>query len=298
MRGMDYAEARAAFFHPRDAAPADDSAASRGRRLRHAIEPIATVHYWSEPANTDYAEVGLDFLTGYVWSRACVLGEPDAAVVASAFGVFEPGMIASVYASARSACSLGDIRGAREAGAVSALRTCLGETAVTAVLDALRRGLTAADPTGRVLYAGLAEPTDEYAQLWHACGLLREYRGDCHLAACVAAGLTGLQANLLTEMQVGWEARAYTSTRGWSPEAMDVATAELQARGLVADNMLTDAGHALRTGIEEQTDSLVTPVLDLIGDDVDDVVAAAMSWSQQIIDHGWFPPDPYKRASG
>ena len=87
------------------------------------------------------------------------------------------------------------------------------------------------------MHAGLLAlpwPDDPLGRLWHACTILREHRGDSHLAACVAHGLTGLEANLLTELRVGWDPQSYTASRGWSPEAMDAATAVLTARGLVA----------------------------------------------------------------
>ena len=78
---MDYAEARAAFFQPRavDAPPprVGHWADTPARRLRDAIEPIATICFWSEPAYKAYEHRGLDFLQGYVWGRTCVLGEPD-----------------------------------------------------------------------------------------------------------------------------------------------------------------------------------------------------------------------------
>ena len=89
---MDYAEVREAFFQLRDAGapePGTSGWQSPARRLRDAIEPIATICYWSEPAYDAYAALGLDFLQGYVWSRGCVLGEPDGGVVAAAFGFFE-----------------------------------------------------------------------------------------------------------------------------------------------------------------------------------------------------------------
>ena len=57
------------------------------------------------------------------------------------------------------------------------------------MIDVLRRGIDAADPAGRPLFAGLAGrewPSDEYGQLWRACDILREHRGDSHVAACVA----------------------------------------------------------------------------------------------------------------
>jgi helix-turn-helix protein len=310
MRAMDYAEVRAAFFQLRDVGAAEPGTSgwqSPARRLRDAIEPIATICYWSEPAYDAYAALGLDFLQGYVWSRGCVLGEPDGGVVAAAFGVFEPGLIVQLYDAARAAAGLADIRAAREAGAVTALRTVLGGTVLGApervaeVTGALRRGVEVADTAGRPLFAGLAGlpwPADELGQLWHACAMLRELRGDSHLAACVAAGLTGLEANILTELQIGWPLHSYTATRGWPPEAMNLATASLSERGLIANGALTGAGGSLRADIEEATDRQVAPVRDAIGPDLFDVLPTLQEWSRRIVEHGWFPPDPYKRASG
>jgi hypothetical protein len=304
MRAMDYAEVRAAFFQPRDAAAVAGTAAwqSPARRLRDAIEPIAMLYCWSEPAQASYAARGLDFLTGYVWARACVLGEPDGSVVAAAFAVFEPGMITQLYAAARAACPLADIRAASADQSAAALRAALGVPERAAqVTAALRRGLQAADPAGRPLFAGLAArpwPADELGQLWHACALLRELRGDSHVAAFVAAGITGLEANILTELQVGWPPLAYTATRGWPDEAMQAASWRLAERGLIADGALTAAGSALRADIEDATDRQLDPVLAAIGPDLPCLLPLLGEWSQRVIDHGWFPPDPFKRASG
>jgi hypothetical protein len=302
---MDYAEARAAFFQPRadGAVPTGTSDwASPARSLRDAIEPIATICFWSEPAYDAYAAEGLDFLQGYVWGRGCVLGEPEGTVVASSFGVYEPGLIVALYDAGRSACPLPRIRAAKEKGAVTALREVLGAPdGLVDVVRALRRGIDAADLSGRPMYAGaraLPWPDDPLGTLWHACTLLREHRGDGHLAACVAAGLSGLDANLLTEMRVGWEPLAYTATRGWSPEAMQAATDRLSARGLIAGSTLTEAGTTLRDGVEEITDRLVQPVVDAVGDDLPGLVEQLDGWAGQIVEAGWFPPDPYKRASG
>jgi Helix-turn-helix family len=310
MRAMDYAEVRQAFFQLRDTSapePGTSGWQSPTRRLRDAIEPIATICYWSEPAYDAYAALGLDFLQGYVWSRGCVLGEPDGSVVAAAFGVFEPGLIGQLYDAARAAAGLADIRAARETGAVTALRTVLGDTVlggpeqVADVTGALRRAAEAMDTAGRPLFAGLAGmpwPADELGRLWHACAMLRELRGDSHLAACMAAGLTGLQANILTELQVGWPLHSYTATRGWPPEAMNLATISLRERGLIGDDALTGAGASLRADIEEATDRQLAPARDAIGPDLPGILPLLQGWSQQIIEHGWFPPDPYKRASG
>jgi hypothetical protein len=302
---MDYTEAREAFFQPRSAgaAPAGTSAwQSPARRLRDAIEPIATVCYWSAPSYEAYAACGLDFLQGYVWSRGSVLGEPDGLVVAAAFGVFEPGLIAQLYDAARASCGLADIRAAREAGVIGALRAALGTADRAAEVAGLLRGAAgSAGLAGRPLFAGVSGlpwPDDPLAALWQACAMLRELRGDSHLAACAAAGLSGLEANLLTELQVGWPPQSYTATRGWPPEAMDLATASLRDRGLLADAALTGAGASLRADIEARTDRQLEPVIGALGPALEELLPQLAGWSEQIIERGWFPPDPYKRASG
>jgi hypothetical protein len=302
---MDYAEARAAFFQPRpDEAPPPGTAGwtSPARALRDAIEPIATICFWSEAAYEAYAAVGLDFLQGYVWGRACVLGEADGTVAAAAFGVFEPGLVASLYDAGRAACSLDRVRAAKESGAVAALRDALGApSGLAEAVAALRRGVVAADTTGRPLHAGLTAlpwPDDPLGQLWHACTVLREHRGDGHLSAYVAAGLTGLEANVLTEARVGWDPQSYTATRGWAPELIEAATDALAGRGLLSGGLLTAEGVAMRDGIEQATDRTVRAAIAAIGDDLPRLTKQLDAWSQAIVDRGWFPPDPYKRASG
>ncbi len=299
---MDYSEARAAFFSPREGEAHTLPWATPARRLRDALEPLATICYWSEPAYDAYAALGLDFLSGYVWSRASSLGEPEPAVVASAFGVFEPGLVADLYTAGRQTCGLAEVRAARQSGAVTALREVLGtpEGLDDAARD-LESAVAAAPALARPFFAGLTgwpQPEDGLARLWLAASQLRELRGDSHLVAVAEADLDGVQANILTELWVGWEPLAYTGSRAWSPEAMAEAMAALQARGLVRDGALSDAGRTLREGIEETTDRLVAPAVDALGDRLDPLVTRLEGWAEQVVASGWFPPDPYKRAAG
>lgn len=302
MPGMDYSEAQAAFFAPREGEAHPLPWTTPARRLRDALEPLATICYWSKPAYDAYAALGLDFLSGYVWSRASSLGEPEPAVVASAFGVFEPGLVADLYAVGRRTCGLAEVREARQSGAVTALREVLGapEGLDDAARD-LETAVAAAPTLARPFFAGLSgwpRPEDDLGRLWLAATQLRELRGDSHLVAVAEADLDGVQANILTELWVGWEPLAYTGSRAWSPEAMSEAMSALQARGLVRDGALSEAGRALREGLEETTDRLVAPAVDALGDRLDPLLARLEGWAEQVVASGWFPPDPYKRAAG
>lgn len=298
---MDYSEMKAAFFHPR-AEPALTGWDSPARRLRDAVEPLAAVSFWAEPAYHRYTARGLDFLTGYVWSRSSVLGEAEPSVVAAAFGVFEPNAVCALLAAAREACSLAEIRAAREEGAVVALREVVGDAdGLDETLATLREASGSADVAGRPLYAGALGqpfPEDRHAALWHAATLVRECRGDGHLAACVAAGLSGLEANLLTELWVGYEPQTYAATRAWSQEAMASAQQRLRDRGLLDGDRLSDAGHALRCDVEQTTDDAMAPVVATLGDRLHDVVTRCDAWGAEVVQRGWFPPDAYKRAAG
>jgi hypothetical protein len=307
MRTVQYAEAREVFFAvpPGGRLPAGVPD-TPGRRLRDAAEPLATVSFWAPEVNERLAALGLDFLTGYVWGRAAPMGEPTAPVVAAAFGVFEPGLVADLYAQARAAASRDAVLEAREQGSVDCLREVLAgvdDGEVAAAVAVLRRAtdLAARDVVGRPLFAGLVSlpwPADPLGQLWHAASLLREYRGDVHQAANVAAGFSAVEMNLVTELWVGWEPRAYTSTRGWSPEAMTAAEEALARRGLLDGGALTAAGRALRDEVERRTDAAVAPLLEAIGPDLERVTAQLDGWAGQVVAGGAAPPDPYKRISG
>ena len=248
------------------------------------------------------AAIGLDFLGGYVWGRGSSLGSAAPAVVAASFAVFEPGLVVSLMQQAREVATWDQVQQAKLAGALDALRETIGEPPeVGSIVAIMRRGLAAADPAGRALFAGLASlpwPSEPLGQLWHADNLLREYRGDTHIAVCVAAGLDGVSMNVLTERWVGWPPRSYSATRGWSPEALDAAYARLNEQGWLAGDDLTTVGRSRREELERRTDDGMHPVLEAIGPDLDTIASACQRWSQALVTAGVVPPDPYKAAAG
>jgi hypothetical protein len=192
---------------------------------------------------------------------------------------------------------------AREQGVVQSLRELLPDVDVTDAVAALRRGtdVAAGHLVGRPLFAGLVSlpwPDEPFAQLWQATTMLREYRGDVHLAASVASDLTGVQMNLMTEYWIGWAPTEYAATRGWSPEAMAEADADLVRRGLVADGSLTEQGRQLRDGIERQTETALAPVVDAIGPELPALTRQLDEWSATIVAGGGAPADVFKRISG
>ena len=71
---------------------------------------------------------------------------------------------------------------------------------------------------------------------------------------------------------------------------MDAGFERLTRRGLMTDDEeLTDAGRAFREEVEVRTDELERPLLDALGDDLDELLDILDSWSQAIVDHGSYP---------
>lgn len=301
---MDYSDViAAAFVSQPDGTPVPDVVAqgSPARRLRDACEPVAMHAVWSASTNAALAAHGLDFLSGYVGGRASCLGQPVGAVVASAFAWFEPGMVSALYDAASSALPRAQLVSIRDEATVASLRAALGDEDPSEIADLLASAAETAEPAGRPLFSGLLQrgrPLDPMHRLWWACDLVREHRGDSHVAAANVAGLDPIQMNVLTELWVGMPVMTYTATRGWSPEAMQAAVDALTGRGLLSGDQLTESGRALRVSVEAATDTQEQSIVDALGDRLDDVCAQLEHWGARCIEAGAFPPDIYKRAAG
>jgi hypothetical protein len=301
---VDYAEAVAAFFAPHEEGtpvPAAVAGGGPARRLRDACEPVAMHAVWSRVTNERLAGLGLDFLSSYVGGRGAFLGDPAGAVVAAAFAWFEPGLVTGLWDAARSAVAPGRLAAARDEATVASLRADLAGEDLGDVADLLAGAVEPADGMGRPLFSGLraqGRPQDPALRLWWACGLVREHRGDSHVAAANAAGLSAVEMNVLTELWTGMPLLSYTATRGWSPDAMRRGVGRLEGRGWVRDGGLTDEGRAARLSIEQHTDEQEQPIVDALGGRLDELCARLNDWGQRCIEAGAFPPDILKRAAG
>jgi hypothetical protein len=301
---VDYADAEAVFFVSRPEGtplPAAVTEGSPARQLRDACEPVAMHAVWSRAVHERLAQLGLDFLSGYVGPRAASLGDPAGAVVAATFAWFEPGMMIATWEAARAAATPAQMAQARDESTVASLRAALGGEDPGEVAGLLADAAQAADGMGRPLFSGRradGRPSDPVHLLWWACGLVREHRGDSHVAAVAAAGLNPVEANIVTELWVGMPLLSYTATRGWSAEAMQRAVESLELCGWLRDGGLTDDGLAARIGIEQHTDAQEQAIAAALGDRFDEVCDRLNHWGQLCIEAAAFPPDILKRAAG
>ncbi len=279
---------------------------SPARRLRDSVEAIATIGWWSREAAEAALALGHDFFDGYVWGRAAALGADVApSVVVSAFGVFNGALLGPVYEHGRSLSSRADVLASRSSGAAAGLRRAtsgVDENAIVTAGAALMAAVSTIEPGPRHLFGALqalAVPADPYGRLWRAAELVREHRGDSHLAACVAAGLDMAEMNVLTEVWLGYPVGEYSSTRGFDAAALASAVDRLTARGWMSDGgVLTPTGQTARDAIESATDLGQVGLVEAIGAGLDDLVASLSRISGAVLDARAAPADPRKRAAG
>ncbi|MFB7030696.1 MULTISPECIES: hypothetical protein [unclassified Streptomyces] len=233
----------------------------------HLLEPLHALLYYAPEAFDEAAALGYDtterWPSYFAW-RAAPLGAAGPVRVASAFYSFSPATVARYVPASWTTAGPADVLAARLRAVDRAYRSVLGADAVTgpglAEAAALaRRAAEAAGPAGRPLAAANAEvpwPDAPHLVLWQAATVLREHRGDGHVSALLAAGLDPVEA-LVSFAAVGAAPESVFASRGWSAAEWSAARDRLAARGLVdADGAATEAGRALRAGVERHTDEL------------------------------------------
>jgi hypothetical protein len=128
--------------------------------------------------------------------------------------------------------------------------------------------------------------------LWHAATLLREFRGDGHVAVLVTAELDGLTA-LITHTATGggFVEPAAKLLRGWSDEQWAEAAERVRADGYIDESgALTDRGIALRQDLEDATNRLAErPWARLGRDNAERLRDLAEAFAKQLVAAGAFP---------
>jgi hypothetical protein len=293
----------------------DRTVGERARAVASAIEPIAAQVYFSPEAHAAYERLGFSPSPGvrngvampdgpaYLCSRGSSLGHVPGEVVAAAFAVFNPAMVVPAVTYGWTLTDAASVSAARTEGALGQLTRILGPNpdGVERARDLLSRAGARLRPEGRALFAGvLAQevPDDALGAAWRLADRLREYRGDAHTAAWTAGGFDGAEIGLLTELYWGLPMRTYVRTRVWSDADLDEAEARLVERGLVSDGAFTDEGRAAREAVERDTDRQCRPIVESLGDDVDELVSLLEPWGAAIrAAGGYLPSGPHDLAA-
>ncbi|PNG23774.1 SCO6745 family protein [Streptomyces cahuitamycinicus] len=238
-----------------------------GRRCHNMLNSLHATHYFSPDLGRELSAVGITDPRAVNFAvRAAALGPVGAGAVTAAFYNYKYELVARHVPAVWKSAAPGQVLAARVRAVDATLRRLLGEEALASaeMAEAARLALRAAEACSRdarPLYAAHADlpvPEEPHLAYWHAATLLREHRGDGHLAALMSAGLDGLEAMVThTATGKGMTPKWVCATRGWSREEWDAAAGRLHGRGLLtASGDLTDQGVALRRDIEHETDRL------------------------------------------
>lgn len=251
--------------------------------------------YFAPEADTRYTQAGLDRASAYFASRSAALGLVSAEVVISTFYNFNPEMVRACIPAAWEKITPERMLALRLEAADEALRKVLPDD-LKEVTELAKRAAERAKEMlfGRTLFAAHASlpwPEETHLQLWHAQTLLREFRGDGHLAALLQEGVTGIEALVLHAATGEYPAETLRRTRGWSEEKWAETTENLQRRGLVtSEQALSETGRVLRQRIEDNTDKMNEAAYDVLSDqEKQRFVELAAPLSQAVVAAGMIP---------
>jgi len=270
------------------------------RRVWRRLELIHAVTYFAPEAIGALRDAGFrGFWMGYFAGRAAPLGPAGPELIGATFYNFAEWRIRKAVPDAWSLGSPAAALSARLEGSVAALGRAfadgVGGSAITEIAPLVRRAAQAAPVDGRALFAANAAlpwPDEPLASLWHAATLLREHRGDGHVAVLTAAGISGRQANVLHATFVVTPRATMTIGRDYDDAEWDANVSALAARGLLtADGALTDAGRSVKLELEDRTDRVSLSAYETLTDDeLDDVIDRLTPLARAIVATGDVPP--------
>ncbi len=236
------------------------------RRMWHQLEPVHAVFWYAPEVFAEAAAMGYEVTTrgpSYFAWRLAPLGAAGPRLAASACYSFSPAMVTAHVPAAWAVASPERILAARERAVDRAYRALLGgltgSPGLAEAADLARCAALAAGTAGRPLAAANADlpwPGEPHLVLWHAINVLREHRGDGHIAALQAAGLDPCEA-LVSFAAIGAAPEDVFASRGWSAAEWAAARDRLTARGWVdGAGQATARGRDGRDEIEWRTDRL------------------------------------------
>jgi hypothetical protein len=271
------------------------------RRTWMTLEPIHGMVYFTPHGTPIYDAIGLTGRQHYFASRAAAFGRVSPEVITSTFFNFSPALVRSAMTTVWDRVTPEDVLAARLRVVDVSLRAAapdlIGSDATKRAAElATNAACSACERVdGKPLFAAHASltwPTEPHLVLWHAQTLLREYRGDLHIALLLAEGFSGLDA-LITHGATGAVPLAMLQQlRGWSDGEWNAGVESLRSRGIITPGevALTETGVAMRQRVEDRTDQLSAAAWAVLGDDgCRELRASARPLSAAVIDAGWSP---------
>lgn len=252
-----------------------DGDQQRSRALARLCGIYHNLTYYA-PEIREFREVGISrYWHAYLAYRSAPMGIVPASVIVATFYNFAPRVVEEAIPAVWDLVSPGQAMAMRDDIIDRALRRALGpgvdSAAVAEAATLARRGIEGSDVVARPLFAAHTElpwPEPPHLELFRACTLWREHRGDGHNIALAAAQLDGLECHVLLAGKGVASAGVIQKIRGWTSAEWDAARDRLVARGLLTDaGAFTDAGRAHRDDVEAHTDRLAAEPRRRLGPD-------------------------------
>ncbi len=264
------------------------------RRMFDLVEPIGAIPYSADEPNEAMFALGFtNYWDTYFAGRAAPLGSSvPAGVVHALFYNFAPGEVARHIPKVWSTTTPEAAIAARQEGCVNALRRILGDLVDTPdfkrAVELLTRAAISAPLDGRPMYAALRAlplPEEPIARLFHAASLLREHRGDGHIAALMTEGIGGLEAHVLLALDMGIPATTFGRIHHLPSAQLSDLIDRMERRGLIQDEAtFTPAGRRVKDRVEALTDELaVAPYKILEPGELDELIAALEPLAQKLL---------------
>jgi hypothetical protein len=268
------------------------------RKTWRTVEPIHGIVYFARERLAAYDRLGVSHDAGYFVTRSAAMGAVPADVVIATFFNFHPAFVRASMEKVWEQTTAGDAVRERFVVADEMLRRLIPADAWPAVEAAAELARRAAEracerPEGRPLFAGhasIAWPSDgePHLVLWHAQTLLREFRGDAHIAAMTAEGVSGPEALVIHAGTGDITPNVLQSSRRWPDSEWEATCEGLRARGWLDDKgALTGAGRAHREWVEDRTDALSVYAYEALGnEECERLRGLARPLSQAIVSSG------------
>lgn len=276
------------------------------RHVKAALELIHAMIYFAPEADQHYTALGLEKgRMGYYASRSAAMGPVGPGVVAATFYNFNPESVAQHIPAAWKIATPEKILEARLNAVDDAMRRMLdpellASEEVAQAAELAREATAGCSPEGKPLYAAHADldwPEAPHLRLWHGVTLLREFRGDAHIAALQHAEISGIAALVLhSTVPGGFTADAARILREWSQSQWAQASEQLRERGLIdAEGEITKAGEALREEVEVATDVMsMGPWQTLRHEQIQELVSSGGEVSKALYKAGAVPTDLFR----
>jgi len=266
------------------------------RRFFDRFEPVHAVTYFAPESRAAFDGLGYrGFWMGYFAGRSAPLGIVPTDVVTALFYNFAPSRVARALPDAWEIASPAAALRAREDSAVAALRRYgLTDDGVQRAAELAAKAARSAPLDGRPLFAAnaaLTWPTEPLAVLWHAVTLLREQRGDAHVAVLAASGLSGRESNVLHAAAGRVPPEMIMRARDYDDDQWRHYQDQLARRGLLdSAGALTDTGREFKQRIEDTTDALALSALDGLDDaEVEELFATLTPIARVVVAGGDVP---------